>query len=144
MPAESDIGTPTEWLKRAKSNLIRAQQPRPQGVFREDLCFDAQQAVEKALKGVLIFYGIPFRFVHDIAELLTRLERGGIELPEEICSAASLSNYAVDARYPGLEEPVSEEEYQEAVALAEIVVRWAAQLIQPDEAEGKDQEHPGD
>lgn len=37
MPHESQVGTPAEWLRRAKSNLIRAQQPRPEGVCWEDL-----------------------------------------------------------------------------------------------------------
>lgn len=135
MRPESRVGTPAEWLRRAKSNLIRAKQARPEGVCWEDLCFDAQQAVEKALKGVLISFGVPFRFVHDIAELLTRLEDGGIYLPTDVRLAAALSDYAVDARYPGLEEPVTEEEYQQAIALAEVVVHWAEQLIQTDEDE---------
>ncbi len=108
MPHESQVGTSAEWLRRAKSNLIRAQQPRPEGVCREDLCFDAQQAVEKALKALLVYYHIPFRFVHDIAELLTLLEQSNINLPEDVRLAASLSDYAVAARYPAPVEPVTE------------------------------------
>jgi len=48
-----------------------------------------------------------------------------------------LTGYAVEARYPGLAEPVSREEYQEAVALAEKVVRWAEERLrsQADERE---------
>jgi HEPN domain-containing protein len=130
MPPESQVGTPAEWLRRAKSNLIRAQQPRPAGVCWEDLCFDAQQAVEKALKALLVYYHIPFRFVHDIAELLTLLEQSNINLPEDVRLAASLSDYAVAARYPGPVEPVTEEEYREAVSLAEAVLRWVDQLAQ--------------
>ena len=130
MPLEYELGTPSEWLRRAKSNLIRAKQPKPEEVLWEDLCFDAQRAVEKALKGLLLFYGIPFRFVHDIAELLTRLEQGGISLPEDVRRAAALSDYAVVARYPGPMESVTEEEYQQAIALAEITVCWVEQLIQ--------------
>jgi len=44
-----DLGSRYGWLKRAKSNLIRAKQPKHEEVFWEDLCFDAQQAVEKSL-----------------------------------------------------------------------------------------------
>jgi HEPN domain-containing protein len=131
MPPEPQIGTPVEWLRRAKSNLIRAQQPRPEGVCWEDLCFDAQQAVEKALKALLVHRNIPFRYVHDIAELLTLVEQDGISLPEDVRLAASLSDYAVAARYPGPMEPVTEEEYQEAIALAEAVLRWVEQLLCP-------------
>jgi HEPN domain-containing protein len=131
MPPEPQIGTPVEWLRRAKSNLIRAQQPRPEGVCWEDLCFDAQQAVAKALKALLVHRNIPFRYVHDIAELLTLVEQDGISLPEDVRLAASLSDYAVAARYPGPMEPVTEEEYQEAIALAEAVLRWVEQLLCP-------------
>jgi len=34
------------WLKRAKSNLIRAKFEKLPDVYWEDLCFDAQQACE--------------------------------------------------------------------------------------------------
>ena len=39
---------PREWLNRARSNVLRAQTRLP-GVYLEDLCFDAQQAAEKAI-----------------------------------------------------------------------------------------------
>lgn len=42
---------PMEWLNRARSNLVRAKEVfHISGVYLEDLCFDAQQAAEKALK----------------------------------------------------------------------------------------------
>ncbi|NVM25977.1 MAG: HEPN domain-containing protein [Desulfobacterales bacterium] len=125
----NNLGSPNGWLKRAKSNLIRAKQPKHEEVFWEDLCFDAQQAVEKSLKALLLFHKIPFRFVHDIAELLTVLEQNGISLQEQIREAAELSDYAVEARYPGPMEPVSEDEYKEAVRIAETVVSWVENLI---------------
>ena len=120
----SDIGSAADWLRRAKSNLIRAGQPKHEEVFWEDLCFDAQQAVEKSLKALLLFHNMPFRFVHDIAELLTVLEKNGIDLPESIRVSAELTGYAVEARYPGPMEPVTKEEYKEAMDIAENVVSW--------------------
>lgn len=130
MSNDSDkLGTPEEWIERAKSNLIRSKQPRLEGVFYEDLCFDAQQAAEKALKALLISRGIPFRFVHDIAELLTLLEQNGITLSESVRDAAELSNYAVETRYPGLLERVTEEEYQQASTVAEKIVAWVETLL---------------
>ena len=127
----TDLGSPKGWLRRAKSNLIRAKQPKHEEVFWEDLCFDAQQAVEKSLKALLVFHKIPFRFVHDIAELLTVLEQNGLSLPEQIRAAAELSDYAVEARYPGPMEPVTEDEYKEAVKIAEMVVSWVEGFIMP-------------
>ena len=44
---------PREWLNRARSNLAKAK-TRIVDVYWEDLCFDAQQAAEKAIKALLI------------------------------------------------------------------------------------------
>ncbi|MBW2340676.1 MAG: HEPN domain-containing protein [Deltaproteobacteria bacterium] len=124
-----DPGSPKDWLRRAKSNLIRAKQPKHEEVFWEDLCFDAQQAAEKSLKALLVHKKIPFRLVHDIAELLTVLKQNGIALPEEIQAAAELSDYAVAARYPGPIESVTKNEYNDALRIAEKVVAWVEGLI---------------
>lgn len=126
MPAKlRNLGTPDEWLKRARSNLAIARQPKSEDIFWEDLCFEAQQAAEKALKAVLLSNRVRFRFVHDIAELLTLLEDNGIPFPEEIRAAAELTDYSVEARYPGPFEAVTEEEFKEALRIAEAVVAWA-------------------
>jgi hypothetical protein len=49
---------------------------------------------------------------------------------EDVQNAASLTDYAVLTRYPGDLEPVNEEEYQEALRLAEAVLSWAERSIQ--------------
>lgn len=115
---------PREWLRRARSNLLRAKAHVP-GVYLEDLCFDAQQAAEKALKAVLIKREVRFPYVHDLANLLTLLGQAGEEIPPEVREAGRLSRFAVVARYPGAAEPVTDEEYHRAVAIAETVVDWA-------------------
>lgn len=51
--------TPEEWLNRAKSNLIQAKAEQP-GVYLEDLCFNAQQAAEKAIKALLMHQTFAF------------------------------------------------------------------------------------
>ena len=126
---QNGLGRPEEWLRRAKSNLAIAKQPKSEDIYWEDFCFEAQQAAEKALKAVLLSKGIQFRFVHDIAELLTLLEQNKITLSEEIRDAATLTDYSVEARYPGPFEPVTEDEFKEALRLAEAVVTWAESQI---------------
>ncbi|MES0337928.1 MAG: HEPN domain-containing protein [Candidatus Magnetobacterium sp. LHC-1] len=60
-----------EWLKRAKSNLeIAIIGKLSNTILYEDLCFECQQAVEKALKGFLIFIEIPFSKTHSISYLI--------------------------------------------------------------------------
>lgn len=131
MPPEyRDPTNPMEWLRRARSNLARARADRDlAGVLYEDLCFDAQQAAEKAIKAILVERQIPFPKTHDIVGLLTLLQESGVGMPEEIKRSGILTEYAVDTRYPGLSEDVTEDEYLEAVELAERVFRWAETLV---------------
>jgi HEPN domain-containing protein len=120
---------PREWLNRAKSNLIQAKGEEP-GVYWEDLCFQAQQAAEKSLKALLLHRGVRFPYVHDLAELIELLEQQGENTPSGIREVVRLTNYAVEARYPGLAEPVTREEYEMVVALAEKVVRWVEKALE--------------
>jgi len=100
-----------------------------QGVYLEDLCFQAQQAAEKATKEILIALRVQFPYTHDLAELLPLIVQNGQATPEQILEAAKLSDYAVEARYPGLGEPVTHEEYLEAISIAEAVINWAGKII---------------
>ncbi len=129
MPPDDEKATAREWLLRARGNLSRAQQPKPAEAFWEDLCFDAQQAAEKAVKAVLIARGVSFPYVHDIDVLLTTLESAGWSVGDEIRQADDLSRYAVETRYPGVGPRVTESEWREAVALATAVVEWAEQEL---------------
>ena len=54
---------------------------------------------------------------------------GGIEIPEQVLAAGFLSDYAVEVRYPGITEPVTQEEYLEAVNLARTVIEWVENQV---------------
>jgi len=118
---------PREWLNRARSSLAQAKANVP-GVYFEDLCFNAQQAAEKAVKAVLLAAGIEFPYVHDLARLLDLLQENGRDVPEPVRLAHSLTRFAVITRYPWT-EPVGEDEYQKAIGIAEAVVQWAEDQI---------------
>jgi HEPN domain-containing protein len=98
-------------------------------VYLEDLCFDAQQAAEKAIKCVLIYKKVRFPYIHDLGELLALVERSGEEIPDAVLQAAKLTRYAVAMRYPGVVEQVTQDEYAEAVAIAGAVVEWADKVL---------------
>lgn len=119
-----------QWLRRAEGNLARAEQPKPPDGFWEDLCFDAQQAAEKAVKGVFVSQNIRFPLSHDLGELLTRLEEEGVEVSDEIKSTKFLTDYAVTTRYPHWGGPVTEEEYQKALDASRKIVAWARKSIE--------------
>ena len=60
---------PREWMNRARSNLALAKN-RVAEAYLEDLCFEAQQAVEKAIKAMMISRNIEFPYVTEQGTLL--------------------------------------------------------------------------
>ena len=119
---------PREWLNRARSNLALARNSHPDA-YPEDLCFEAQQAAEKAIKAVLLKRGVEFPYVHDLARLLSLLDEIGETVPDTVWKAADLTPYAAATRYPGPARPVCAEHYDAAIEVAEAVVRWAEDVI---------------
>ena len=128
LPERFPPDDPREWMNRARSDLTQAKNQVP-GVYLENLCFNAQQAAEKAIKGVMIARDIEFPYVHDLARLLSLLIEVGESIPAAISRASVLTKYATITRCPGEIRPVSEAEYQEAIAIAEAVVQWAEEQI---------------
>jgi len=116
------------WLARAESNLHIARQSRGEGVFLEDLCFEAQQAAEKALKALLIYQSGEYPKVHSFTLLLARLGQF-VTVPDLVREAVELADYAVQTRYPGDYYPVTEEEYRRALELAERVLIWVRSQV---------------
>jgi HEPN domain-containing protein len=105
-------------MARAKSGRVTAE------ILYEDLCYDTQQAAEKALKAFCILHEIVFPRTHDIAYLMDLLVKGSVPIPEDVFKARILTGYAVETRYPGEYEPVNEDDYINATALAEKVLKW--------------------
>lgn len=120
---------PREWLNRAKSNLALAKNDTV-GAFLEDLCFEARQAAEKAIKAMFVHRGASFPFIHDLDELLNRLQRTGVKIPKYVRQADELSPFAVETRYPGLSGPVTKRQHRRAVRITEAVLHWAERQIE--------------
>ncbi len=127
-PESIPPGSPKDWMLCAKGDLRIARYPLPKEGLYGVLCFHAQQTVEKSIKAVLIYEGIPFPKVHRIKTLLDLLPGNVLKIPEmEI--ADRLTAYAVISRYPGVIEEVTEELYMEAMNIAEAFYLWAQSII---------------
>jgi HEPN domain-containing protein len=117
-----------EWLKRARSSLGLAKSSHDDSVYYEDLCFQAQQAVEKALKALLIYHGVEPERTHNLYRLLEELEKF-VQIDDEIRTVLKLQDFAVQTRYPGEYMKVEKEEYERSVVIAENCLRWVEDRI---------------
>jgi HEPN domain-containing protein len=110
--------------------LRLAEKGKGKGVMLEDLCFNAQQAAEKALKAVCLYKEQDFPKTHSITRLIDVIAATGIKVPEQIKIADALTQYAVQTRYPSPVEEIELEEYKESLAIAARVVFWAEAIIE--------------
>jgi HEPN domain-containing protein len=116
------------WIDRAKSNYELSKANISTIIYFEDLCYQAQQAVEKSLKGFLIYFDIEPEFTHNIGKLLAELEKY-VEIPNTIREAMDLTNYAVQTRYPGEYDEITEEEYDNCLRIAKNCLDWVESKI---------------
>lgn len=125
---QPEPGSPADWIRFAKSDLALAITPASDNVLLETLCFHAQQAVEKSIKAVLVHFNIPAPRIHSIERLIDLLPPN-IPRASDLLASAKLTAYGTIFRYPGEKEPVTEEDYREAIKLAELVLAWAEGTI---------------
>ena len=119
---------PLEWINHARSDLSLAQ-AEIDDVLPALLCFHAQQAVEKAIKAVLISAGSAFPYTHDLGHLASLVIGQGIAFPNELRQVTTLTQYAIITRYPSAGDTITEADKQLAIQLAEQTVRWAESVI---------------
>lgn len=118
---ESSSEAVVTWFSYASSDLEASPRCLEEPVLPGQVSFHCQQAVEKAIKGLLVHLGhIRIPFTHDLCEL-ARLATaaGGSELPAT--ALRLLNRYSVQVRYPPIPLPTPDEA-DEALAIAQELV----------------------
>jgi HEPN domain-containing protein len=119
-----------EWVKKAENDLKNASYTlqMEDECPTDTVCFHAQQVVEKYLKALLVFKGIPFPKTHDIEDIIAFLPPSSRpRLAEK--DQDKLTEYATVTRYPGDYEPISLDEAKKAVRIALDVRRQIRKLL---------------
>jgi len=101
------------------TELIEDQRLAP-----EIIAFHAQQAVEKALKALLVLRQVEFPRTHDLGTLLRLCKAAGFQGVTDIAGVVTLTRYAVASRYPGETDSVEHDDAQTATNLATQVLAW--------------------
>ncbi len=117
-----------DWLRYARSDLALARTRLEGDILPELLCFHAQQCVEKCLKAILLDKNIPIERTHNLNVLMDTLS-DVMDIPEHITQSVYLSDYAVAFRYPSDREPIEADELQEALEVANAVLRWTHDMF---------------
>ena len=111
------------WFKKAQNDLKAGKDEfKTENPATDTICFHMQQAVEKYLKGYLVYYGYEAEKTHNISRILekclsidssfTALTDNGIEI---------LTPYGTVIRYPDDFYMPDNSETEDAIRLAEVV-----------------------
>lgn len=110
------------WFIKAADDLRAGQTVLPaRPPLTADTTFHAQQLAEKALKGFLTWYDLPFRKTHNLVEVGQTCLEIDPSLQALLGRAAELTEYAWKFRYPGDPEEPTVQEAVEALALGREV-----------------------
>lgn len=123
-----------DWIERGISFMKMAYMAVSSGIYNQ-ACFNAQQAVDMWLKGLIVDATGSHPFTHSLVELLELLGKLGREVPEEAFREAEwLEPHYILARYPAR----GVKQYTEATAkrclaamelIAGLVEKWSGRPL---------------
>ncbi|MBI4209206.1 MAG: HEPN domain-containing protein [Deltaproteobacteria bacterium] len=120
MSNSQEFSYPLDWLKKANEDFRRVSRRLKEGDV-EDAAFHLQQAIEKALKAILLSSKWTLKKIHDLEALLEDLVKFEPSFEKFRSLTQKVTGYYLVERYPGFEEgPAAEEvetDFQEAKAL---------------------------
>jgi len=116
-----------ELLKIAEGDLETTEVLLSASIGRkENVCFNAQQAIEKSLKAVLCYLELPVPFTHNLDILIDRLP---LALKNNnLDNINELTEYATIRRNEEGTFVLDADDLKKAYELAEFTVKWAQEI----------------
>ena len=119
------------WFSDANSDLLTAKLTFNAGdKFYIQSAFHCQQAIEKSIKGFLVYLKVRFDKTHDLeklAETVLSIDSNILNLKKDL---SSLNRYAVAYRYPdSRDRELTTKELQDALTLAESIFHELSQKV---------------
>ena len=94
---------------------------------RENICFFAQQVVEKSIKAILCHLELPVPFTHNLDILIDRIPEDR-DLADSV-AFNELNEYATIRRYEEGVVELDQDDLEMALNLAKKAVNWAQSII---------------
>lgn len=129
MPIRDEV---LDWLAEARKDLRRVETNINIGDYSW-ACFAAQQAVEKALKALMLHVLGEYPRGHDLVKFYRKI-KGFVSIELNEGALAKLSAYYVVAMYPnaGLERPseeITKDNAEEALSIAVVALDEISKII---------------
>ncbi len=118
------------WLIKSMHDIAAAKKlTEDEDGYFDVAIYHCQQAAEKAVKGFLTMHDVDFPKTHDVRFLVQMAANINTEIHGYEESAALLTPYATEFRYPGEIMEPSKEELDEAITKAEEILSFIITLL---------------
>jgi len=118
-----------EWIIKAQNDLKAAQILYREKGPSDTLCFHCHQAVEKYLKGFLVFNQKRFPKTHDLIFLMNLCKKVNADFRQIENELITLNKYYIESRYPPEIRTYSNQECEKILNLAEKLTQFIANKI---------------
>jgi len=119
-----------QWLHLAERNLALAKQiMEDEDILTDSVCFNCQQSAEKYLKAFLTYHQIDFPKTHSMVTLIDLCASKDNSFNDLSDEADSLTDYAVEIRYPDDWYEPTLEEAKKAFAVAEMIKEFVLKKL---------------
>ncbi len=123
-----------EWLDKGDEDLNDAKILFNHGGNTGTICYLSQQAVEKYLKGFLIFNNKSFHKIHDLLGIAADCAKINPKFLDYKDALNKLTAYYIETRYPvPFIEEYSREEAEEAIEMSERIIGFIMNLLKKNE-----------
>lgn len=121
---------PKDWFRIGDKELKRAENLLSLADV-EGAGFNIQQAIEKYLKGYLLFQGWELRRIHNLETLINEAIVYNPSFEEFRLPCRKITEYYVEERYPFIvSSELTKEEMEESLAIAERMIEKIKGLVE--------------
>lgn len=107
------------WIEKGNQDLgtaVLVSKHLPE--YRDTIAFHCQQATEKYIKALMIFFELEIKKIHDLVFLLGLVNEKETISKTLFDRASALKDYSVEIRYPDKYIELSDEDICDAIAIA--------------------------
>lgn len=128
MPDKKESFCPEDWFRKADKDFMRARKNLDDKDFEES-AFHLQQALEKYLKGTLLYLGWKLKRVHDLEYLLDELIKTYPEFDNFRALCQELTGYYFIERYPFINEEPSRIDLRSNLKQSAILINKLKNIV---------------
>ena len=97
--------------------------------FYSQMCVQCHQAVEKYLKGFLVYYDKKYPITHDLVRILRECAKIDENFLDFLSEVKTITDYYIELRYPVHYPARTKEDAQQAIEIAQRIKEFVLEKI---------------